>query len=255
MHKSPQNYACRLNSILSKRLIHVDSTIPADRSAISRYICIEKQGKPKTAALQPSRDRVLESAIFYPFSSTRIIVFKFDQEFSIETFDQSRKNLIIKGKYTLKPKKILDISFIFEYLLYLFFSFYISFMLLFYSLYKITRHIRRFRKIIKKVGVERRFPKRFIVEEKVRSDRNRRDVARRVENLRVRRMRHFATTCGVAFREAFESCGLPTVGNAYYRISTGVDRKSRRVGPRDRRTEAERETVRPARCRYVKWSC
>lgn len=123
MHKSPQNYACRLNSILSKRLIHVDSTIPAGRSAISRYICIEKQGKPKTAALQPSRDRVLESAIFYPFSSTRIIVFKFNQEFSIETFDQSRKNLIIKGKYTLKPKKILDISFIFEYLLYLFFHF------------------------------------------------------------------------------------------------------------------------------------
>lgn len=77
----------------------------------------------ETAALQPSRDRVLESAIFYPFSSTRIIVFKFDQEFSIETFDQSRKNLIIKGKYTLKPMKILDISFIFEYLLYLFFHF------------------------------------------------------------------------------------------------------------------------------------
>lgn len=123
-------------------------------------------------------------------------------------------------------------------------------MFLFYSLYTIIRHIRRFHRTIEKV--EKRSPKRFIVEEKVRSDRNRHDVARRVENLRVRRMRHFATTCGVAFREAFESCGLPTVGNAYYRISTGVDRKSRRVGPRDRRTEAERETVRPARCRYVK---
>lgn len=57
-------------------------------------------------------------------------------------------------------------------------------------------------------------------------------------------MRHLATTCGVAFREAFESCGLPTAeGNAYYRISTGGSKVSPRRPSRSSRLLAERETV------------
>lgn len=65
-----------------------------------------------------------------------------------------------------------------------------------------------------------------------------------MENLRVRGMRHLATTCGVvAFREAFEPCGLPTAGE---RVLSNFHRWIESLGVstlRDRRTEAERETV------------
>lgn len=65
-----------------------------------------------------------------------------------------------------------------------------------------------------------------------------------MENLRVRGMRHLATTCGVvAFREAFEPCGLPTTGE---RVLSNFHRWIESLGVstlRDRRTEAERETV------------